>query len=371
LRSKTFTSLLIILLLSGSVPVARSANKEQYAFRSIYVFENRGEEAYALTEEDATMVLFLSNRWQTVTLRNASHGILREDVDEDGNSLAIMDMLEDIPAGSSVVFSIEYVVESEGKPQPRIDPLEAGSLSDIPSKLVDDYCLETETFNSTEDMELLAQSLATGQTTVLSVVIDMIDWIVENVKYSNFEVPMYPGETLEDLAGDCDDQAILLISMLRSIGVPALLQIGVVFSDKINSEKTSWGGHLAIQQLGVGWHGWAMVYVPPWGWLPVDLTLSGEDDPMKVILNAPQYEDYVVTAFNVSSQPYIGNSRSSRELLMSSDIYVAVTDKAIESTSDKGWLRMLYIGAGVLAGGTFVAVIILLNKRRRSLKDIL
>jgi hypothetical protein len=114
-----------------------------------------------------------------------------------------------------------------------------------------------------------------------------------------------------------------------------------------------------------------MVYVPPWGWLPVDLTLSGEDDPMKVILNAPQYEDYVVKAFNVSSQPYIGNSRSSRELLMSSDIYVSVTDMAIESTSDKGWPRWLYIGAGVLAGGTFVAVIILLNRRRRSLNGIL
>jgi hypothetical protein len=128
LRSKTFASLLIILLLSGSITVARSANKEQYAFRSIYIFENRGEEAYALTEEDATMVLFLGNRWQTVTLRNASHRILREDIDEDGNSLAIMDMLEDIPAGNSMIFSIEYVVESEVKPLPRIDPLEAGNL---------------------------------------------------------------------------------------------------------------------------------------------------------------------------------------------------------------------------------------------------
>ena len=371
MRSKAFTILLIILLLSGSVPVAQSANKEEYAFRSIYVFENQGEEAYALTEEDATMVLFINNRWQTVTLRNASHGILREDVDEDGNSLAIMDLLGEIQAGKSVVFSIEYVVESEVKPLPRIDPLEAGSLSDIPSKLVDDFCSETETFNSTEDMELLAQSLATGQTTVLGVVSDMIDWIVENVKYSNFEVPMYPYETFEDLVGDCDDQAILLISMLRSVGVPALLQIGVVFSDKIHSEKTSWGGHLAIQQAGVGWHGWAMVYVPPWGWLPVDLTLSGEEDPMKVILNAPQYEDYVVTAFNVSSMPYIGNSRRSRELLMSSDIYVSVTDKAIENTIDKGWSRLLYVGAGVLAGGAFVVVIIFLNRRSQSLKDIL
>jgi transglutaminase-like putative cysteine protease len=65
-----------------------------------------------------------------------------------------------------------------------------------------------------------------------------------------------------------------MISMLRSLGIPAFLQIGVVFSESISSEKASWAGHLTFVQEGVGWHGWAMVYVPPWGWIPVDLTLT-------------------------------------------------------------------------------------------------
>lgn len=369
MKRKPLTALLIILLFSGTVTIALGANKKRYAFRSTYTFENRGEEAYTLTEEDATMVLFANNEWQTVTLRNASHEAVREFTDEDGNRMAVMDLPPEIPAGATVVFSIEYVIESEDRAQPDIDPGEAGPLADIPTTLVEDFSSETETFTLNEDIETLAMELSENETTVLGIVTSMIDWITVNVEYCNFELPMYPNETHGDLQGDCDDQAILLISMLRSVGIPALLQIGVVFGDSISSEKDSWGGHLTIRQEGVGWHGWAMAYVPPWGWLPVDLTLTGHDDSLQVILNSPEYESYIVTAFNVSEQPYIGDSRRSRDNLMSSDIYVTVTDRVIKGSTDQGWLRILYIGAGVLAGGAFTVFIIVYNRRRRNLID--
>lgn len=358
--------MLCVLLIAGTVQISWGADKERYAFRSTYVFENRGEDAYFLTEEDATWIVFPSDEWQEVIIRNMSHVIAREEMDEDGNMMAIIDFPPELPAGGKLIFYIEYVVESADRTRPDVDPSEARPFTDIPESLVEELTSETETFTRNEEITSLARGLAGEQNTVLGVLVRFIDWIITNVTYDNWELPRYPDETLRDQLGDCDDQAILLISMLRAVGVPAILQIGVVFSENISSEKTSWGDHLSIRQQGVGWHGWAMVYVPPWGWLPVDLTLTGSREPLEAIQRAPQYESFVVTAFNVSMQEYIGDSRHSREMLMSSDVYITVTEEVIADSEEiREWPRFVYVGVGVLAGVAFVAIIIVLNRRRK------
>ena len=367
MRAKAATALLLILLLVGTVPLAVAEEEKRYAFRTTYVFENRGNSTYVLTEDDASIVIFVDDDWQTVTTRNASHRVVRQYEDVDGNPIAVMDLPPELPPSSSVLFSMEYVIKSTDRMMPEIVPEIAGTPSDIPQRLVDEFCLETETYRMDDEIEYLARRITAGETTVLGIMTRLVGWILENVTYGNFEVPRYPHETIGDRRGDCDDQAILLITMLRSLGVPSLLQIGVVFSDGIDSERTSWDDHLTIVQKGIGWHGWAMVYVPPWGWLPVDLTLTGSEDPMDAITKAPEYASYVVTAYNVSRQTYVGDSRASRERTTSSSVYITLTDLALAERASTDWLRIIYIFTGMLAGGAFVAFIIVMNRRRRIL----
>ena len=366
MRTKLLVALFSALLLAGMLPHAAGAERDQFIFRSTYTFENRGNTTYTFTEEDATFSLFMNNRWQTITTRNASHGIVDERTDEDGNGLAVAGLPPEIPAGGTLIFSIEYVIHSEDMPRPVIDPAEAGGIGDIPAGLVEEYTEETETFRMDDHLESLAQELAAGEATVLGVVTRIIGWIEENITYCNFDTPLYPDETLGDLEGDCDDQAILLISMLRSLGIPSLLQVGVVFSESIDSEKSSWEGHLSFRQDGVGWHGWAMVYVPPWGWVPVDLTLTKASEPLEVIRQAPEYESSIVPAFNVSRQPYIGDSRSSREQLIASDLYVTISEIYIEEPEGSQWPYYVYVGIGLVAGAAFVVIVIYLSRRSRS-----
>lgn len=364
MRAKHSAALLLLLLVMGAETSVIKGISERYAFRSTYTFENRGDEPFILTEEYTTFVLFRNDVWQTVTIRNSTHKVIRGFKDEDDNSQAFMDLPGEIPAGDTLVFSFEYVIESEDRPRITVDPAEAGLISDIPIDLVEDFCFETETFARDEDVESLATELAKGKTTVLDVVVRLLDWIVSNVTYGSFEVPQYPEETLRERQGDCDDQAILLVSMLRYLEIPALIQVGVVFSDQIAVEKTSWGGHLKIRQRGVGWHAWAVAYVPPWGWLPIDLTLTGSSEPLEMINRAPEYESYVVTAFNVSRQAYIGDSRMSREQLMSSDLYVSVLEAAIIGSTESQWIDLIYIGTGVLTGVVILSFVILRRKRK-------
>jgi transglutaminase-like putative cysteine protease len=366
LRSKLLAALFSLLILAGTLPYTTGAERDQFIFRSTYAFENRGDAQYTITEEDATLSIFMNNRWQTVTTRNASHAILKEITDVDGNVLAVIDLPPDVPSGETLIFYIEYVISSEDMPRPEIDPAEAGSVDDILPDLVEEYTRETETFRRNDEVESLARELAGEETTVLGVVTRLIGWIMTNITYGNFDTPRYPDETLRDLRGDCDDQAILLISMLRSLGIPSFLQVGVVFSESIGGEKSSWEGHLSFRQDRVGWHGWAMVYVPPWGWIPIELTLIRYRDPLEQILRASEYDSSIVPVFNVSRQPYIGDSRHSREQLTASDLYIKITEIYIEESTGSRWPTFVYIGVGLAAGAAFVVIIIYMRRRNSS-----
>jgi transglutaminase-like putative cysteine protease len=56
--------------------------------------------------------------------------------------------------------------------------------------------------------------------------------------------------------GDCGQQTLLLITLLRMNGIPARWQSGMIFSE---------GDYSNI-------HDWGQVYLPPYGWVPMDVT---------------------------------------------------------------------------------------------------
>lgn len=365
MRPKAIAALLIFLILAGPVPAALGEKRSRYLYVSTYTLENRGEEPYFLTEGDMTVNLFKDNSWQTVRIRNSTHAVAREYIDDDGNGMAVLDVPSEISPHSILALYVTYEIEATEQPRPEIDAAEAGHLSDIPQGLVEEFCVETETFTAGDEaVQALARRLAANETVVLGVVSSLLEWITENVYYVSFEVPRYPNETLREGLGDCDDQAILLVTLCRALDIPALLQVGLVFSEGIESEKSSWGGHLQIEQRGVGWHGWALVYIPPWGWLPIDMTLMKAEDPLSRITEAPEYESYVVTCFNVSRQEYIGDSRRSRERLMDSDLYITVSDVGVEESSVPWWTTTPYVILTLIVGSTVVVAIIFLKRRR-------
>ena len=372
MRPKAIAALLIFLVVVGPISSALGAKRQRYLYVVTYTFENRGDEPYVLEEDDATIPLFYNNSWQTVRILNATHAVNPEDPDVDGNRLAVLDLPPEIPPRSSLAFSVAYEIESTDRPKPKIDPAEAGLPSDIPQKLVEGFCLETETFTlGDEEVRALALRLAAEETTVLGVVTRFLDWFIANVSYRTFEVPRYPNETLARGNGDCDDQAILLATMCRILGIPALLQVGCLFHEDLMGERDSWGSHLHIEQRGLGWHGWASVYIPPWGWLPIDLTLITSQDALSRITEAPVYKSFVVTCLNVSRQEYVGDSRRAREELMSSDLYITMSEKMAEGSPDAGWTTTtLYLVLGiVIASAVVFPVILLIGRRSQKIEE--
>ncbi len=86
------------------------------------------------------------------------------------------------------------------------------------------------------------------------------DWMIDNFQYSF--APEYSTqrnishETFTNRYGDCGQLTLLFMTMLRYAGIPARWQSGWV-----------------VYPHRRGLHDWCEMYIPPYGWLPVDITV--------------------------------------------------------------------------------------------------
>jgi hypothetical protein len=322
--------LFVFILITGLIlPLAKAVDFATYTYELIYKFENKGNEDLLLLQEDYTLPLFINNSWQTVTILNKSHDFERKLIDQDGNIGAIMNIDKTLTSGETLLINIEYKIESTSREKPSYNLDEADGFDEIPPKLVSEYTSNTETFPRDDQTIIdIATTAAKGDTTVLGTVANLLDYVTKNTTYFNFETPRYPLDTIGDSLGDCDDQSILLISLSRSLDIPAYLKVGIIIDPNIVDSGISWEGHLDNDAYGIGWHGWAMIFIPPWGWVPVDLTLVEESSGLEYILNAPEYDVNIIEVLDVSDQAYIGDTVATRERIIQSSLHVSITNAA-------------------------------------------
>ena len=357
MRARSAAPLLIILILLVQIAPAHAA-ASNYKYTETYTFENRGSSPVTLTKDDVAVPLFISNEYQTITITSSTPSLESPYTDEDGNMLSDPNLNLTIQPGGKITFSVTYQITSSDESVPQLSLSTAGTVSDIPSPLVSEYTASTETFWANDTaIAALARSLTAGEPTVLGKVARLVKWFNTNVTYANNEIPLYPNQTLTHRQGDCDDQSILLISMLRSLGIPAYLEIGIVFNSGISGDDTVWDGHLSIKETGLAWHGWAMIYAPPWGWIPVDLTLVNDSDPLQMIKKAPEYTAPVVTAMKISAQEYTSLSVETRQRITSSSIYITSTETAegVQASWINPTMILLAVGLTAAIGFMFYA----------------
>lgn len=99
------------------------------------------------------------------------------------------------------------------------------------------------------------------------------DWLIDHIRYS-FMDPYIVYEDLPTFAitegrGDCGVMALLFITLCRIAGVPARWQSG-------------WYAH--PEQCGC--HDWAVFWVEPYGWIPVDPSFGSR------YVDQPRYRDF-------------------------------------------------------------------------------
>jgi hypothetical protein len=139
---------------------------------------------------------------------------------------------------------------------------EVGNISDIPSSLKSAY-LDDEWRIIVNHPDILQRSEAIvgDRTNVKDALSAIYDWITGNIDYS-YSSPTLPQTSVETLSsgrGDCDEQAILFCALARAAGIPAWLQLGVLYDPFLEA----WGGH-----------GWVQTHLPLGGGEGVNITID-------------------------------------------------------------------------------------------------
>lgn len=335
--------LFVFFVYAGSLlvlPSPFSSEERTYIYRSRVTYINRGANSQSLEPDLNTFNIFMNTSWQTAYLDKASDVYtLAKDV--DGNSIIVFD-LPSLPSGGNVTVAYSVRLEMRKRSPPNISFAAAGNLSDIPENIRQMYCEPEGSWRVDEELRSLAKAIWASQemtVNVLKIVTSLVDWIGNNVKSVSHDFPYYPSETYSSLEGDCDDQANLLIALCRYMGIPAYLQVGSLrWSSKT---ETFWNDHVTSILIGVSYHAWAVVYVPPWGWLPFDITLGwNPDDSLSVVKSAVVWSLDAIPLLNVMKSDWAGEGRAQKAKIMAGSIYVYYED-TLANISQEGLLPVL------------------------------
>ncbi len=190
-----------------------------------------------------------------------------------------------VEPGSNITIKVHYVVKVLPPPKPiTLDEVVNTDWSKVSLiEYYDNLTAPTVFWNYTNPLiKMLVNHLWVKSNGSLGkYVVNAINWIMYNIVYGSRIPARHPVEVLAEFKGDCDDDANLLITLLRAKGVPSILEAGLIYikgyeaSAKINNvvDYTISSG---------GPHGWVKVYIPGLGWRPVDLTfiVTGSMNPL-------------------------------------------------------------------------------------------
>jgi len=376
-------SLMLVVLLSAllfpNLSVVQGETKNVgYFLKSTVRYSNPSPDrvwSFTEREEDRTISLFMNNAWQTVVLVNSTFSIEKTKNDNDGNPVAVLRFPQPVlNSGENVSFTVWYHIVSKPRIMPSISENESFSLTDIPTNLVDEYTGEEGPWQTRNpSLQELALSLKGSETKVLTIIKNFIAWIKENIHYpslqSRHENPYYPNETYTRGEGDCDDQAILLVTLSRIVGIPSYLQIGSIYLPNQFDNASFWDGHVSMVERRIGWHGWAFVYIQPWGWLPVDLTYvrNNADDPLSSIRSGAVTGQDTIQYMNVTHTDYVASSLEARAFLSENgfnvfaedEMTLGVDQKLPTTTTVDPWVPLVFMALMVF----FVATSFLIFRR--------
>jgi len=374
-RLRTLSLILIVLLSALSFPhlsvVQGETENVSYFLKSTVQYSNPSQSRvwnFTEREEDRTINLFMNNTWQTVELVNSTFPVEAIKSDDDGNPIAVLRFPKPVlHSGENVSFTVWYHIVSKPRIMPSITENESHNLTDIPPPLVLEYTSKEGPWQtSNQTLRERAFALKGSETKVLTIIKNFIVWIKERISPPKtlHENPYYPNQTYALSEGDCDDQANLLITFCRIVEIPSYLQIGSIYIPSHLENASFWDGHASMVERQIGWHGWAVVYIPPWGWLPVDLTYVRENpaDPLSSVRSGAVTGQDTIQYMNVTHTDYVASSLEYKKFLTENGFNVYMEDEMTQEVGIDPWILMVFTA---LAAVLVVVVSFMISRRWR------
>ncbi len=352
-RSKVLSKLviiaiaLVILSTLTAYSVPQSVNRSiTYIFRDVIIVENKGESVVSLSDIQLNYVNVPSGFYgQDVKLIrvyiNGSEVKYYWSRDTDGNPVVIFE--HDLDLNPGTIVNVTVIMEIEvpvNKSIPEVNYY-GGLVTEIPEEYRN-YTVATSLWNYSDPVfrKYIPEIKERGD--VMEIITYVLKWIENTFCYETHMPPLKPSEVVKRGAGDCDELANVMITVLRGAGIPAFLEVGAVYLPSPKPIREIFAeGHVVLYLYNVSWHAWVVAYTPRWGWIPIDLTYfrgsrvesSGSGIRIRStnildhINGAAVRSSHVIAFTRVTVTDYIEEYLKQRRFLIENSIYITEYQK--------------------------------------------
>ncbi len=177
------------------------------------------------------------------------------------------------------------------------------------------------------EIKSLAEDITREEDTIYGKAQEIYDWMQRNIDYkrgATGELPKHAVWTLDSQSGDCDEWAFLFISMARAVGIPAWIELGVIY----DQGRDVWGGHGWVRMNHVSEEGES-------DWVNIDLTFRQffARDPLRITTwvddglegSIEDYYNYVSYQFT-DHDPSINEEYSNIRMDTEGSVYIGDRD---------------------------------------------
>ncbi len=171
---------------------------------------------------------------------------------------------------SRVPNTVDVRLSCQAKSRTHLTTLSTGAPFPVkdPGAEFADYLKSTEQVQANESrIKKLATELTRGVKTEYDAVQRIVSWVVDNVRYVTPPVRYDAVYSLESGKGNCQNYSHLSAALLRSVGIPARIVVGVTLNEPYN---IAWQKGVLTFKMGQGRHSWIEVWFPDLGWVPFD-----------------------------------------------------------------------------------------------------
>lgn len=149
----------------------------------------------------------------------------------------------------------------------KIEPEKTGSIDDIPERIKQLYTKDEEMYKIHDPIIVsFTEEALGGEKNIYKIVRRIHDYVIERLSYKLDPRWDDAPTTLSKGEGSCSEYVFSFIALCRAAGVPARFVGGTVVDPGLS------GMPINVELTDYTFHRWAEVYVPNYGWLPVDVT---------------------------------------------------------------------------------------------------
>ncbi len=277
------SSIIAVVVSTAFSTIDLSESTRTYRVREVYIVYNKGNESFNLSD--------LGEPYLDYPQLDVRQRVLEYNVYVNGepanyivervmNGLSMQAVLKKdvvIEPGSTVNVTVEYKVEIlPPPPNLTVDNIVNAPWSNVTGlEYYENLTSSTILWNYSNPLiRLYVEALWEQSNHNLGkYLLNTIQWITHNIEYQSRIPARHPIEVLVEMKGDCDDQANLLITLLRAKGIPAFMEAGLIYIPGFDS-TAEFENTIKFHVVNAGPHGWVKAYIPSIGWVPIDLTFA-------------------------------------------------------------------------------------------------